>query len=312
MRKTLLAVFITMSLAHAAPAHAGPITWMKSMIRKLRRGPSTTQIAPTSFKVSNIEDSRPTPVAEPAAAPVMALPAAPARPARQAEPIVVRPSVPVAPAVSTPVAAPAARPLPASFALVDPGRSYEGAPAVFASTKPSGTKILYFHGAGAATKDGIIERLAPALHAENVHHEVISLPYDGSKAQIEQMIASAPAGSLIVAGHSAGGAYVAHDLLRKYPAKFKAAFLINPATPVSAQEVPTLLIRGSEDHRFGNEGGANVAQYLAEGGDHSLRFRIGAVGDKQAANASAETAVLVKRTARQIKQFLAQQDRPTR
>lgn len=208
------------------------------------------------------------------------------------------------------VTMPKTRPLPTSYADVDRGHDYEGGPKVFTpSQRAKKTKILYFHGAGANTSDGIIDRLAPALHAQHVDHEIISLPYDASHAQIEQMIGHKDSRPVIVAAHSMGGGYVVHRLLQEYPKKILAAVLINPAAFVVDQPVPTLLIRGTEDHPPEGEGGTNVTLRLAKGADHSLRYRLKSEGDKMIANESPETAKLVKKTAKKIARFLEENTR---
>jgi predicted alpha/beta-hydrolase family hydrolase len=179
----------------------------------------------------------------------------------------------------------------------------------FSQKDPHPVRILYFHGGGAKTKDGIIERMAAAMDSAGVTHEIFSLPYEGNRGQIEELIASSP-GKVILAGHSLGAGYAVNELMRRHAGKIQASFLINPVSAdLRSLNVPTLVIRGSQD--AGASASSleaqfpNVMMYVAKGGDHSLRYRLRESDDRQAANVSEDTKAMNLTVGKEIAEFLS-------
>jgi predicted alpha/beta-hydrolase family hydrolase len=176
----------------------------------------------------------------------------------------------------------AAKPKVKRFKLVQNGdgpptlenpRGYEGNPHVMSAGRSELPKILFLHGLGQPTNNELIGRVVGALRQEGVQNDVVSLPWEADRPTFEKWIKAQP-GSFILSGHSAGGAH-ARDLAESYPDKFKALFLINPATPIRALKVPTLLVRGTEDYITAREGGENVTVLNPLHADHSLRYHPG-------------------------------------
>ena len=149
----------------------------------------------------------------------------------------------------------------------------EGEPHRISAGRSELPTILFLHGAGQVTQNELIGRVVGALREKGVQNDVVSLPWESNTRAFQKWIEAQP-GPFVLSGHSAGGAMATH-LVERYPEKFKALFLINPATRVRDQKVPTLLVRGTEDYASGREGGDNVTIVNPLHADHSLRYHPG-------------------------------------
>jgi predicted esterase len=150
---------------------------------------------------------------------------------------------------------------------------YEGNPHLMSAGHPDLPQIIFLHGAGQETNNELIGRVVGALRKQGVKNDVVSLPWESNLRMFQRWIEAQP-GPFILSGHSAGGA-LARELTERYPEKFKAVFLINPATRIKDLKVPTLLVRGTEDFASGKEGGENVTVLNPLHADHSLRYHPG-------------------------------------
>lgn len=122
-------------------------------------------------------------------------------------------------------------------------------PAIAMRRTPGAGKPLryfWFHGAGQATHNEMVTRLANAFDAAGVAVEIYSMPYQGDDfAAALRMIDDSP-GKVLVGGHSAGGGPV-DAVVRFLPHKLAGIVTVNTVNRPTTEGVPTLHFVGEND-----------------------------------------------------------------
>ena len=206
----------------------------------------------------------------------------------------------------------------ASDHKIAPRGNAEGKPHFYMqSSGVADPKILFLHGSGQNAENEVAARLVAGFREAGKKLTFVSMPWQigENRAELEKYISGAAPNSLVIGGHSAGADH-ALSLMEKFPDRFVSGFAINPTgSPRSSRAVPLLLIRGENDYNSAAAGQevraalqsalSNVGLFLAEQGDHSLRYRKGGETDKDRAAVSAETKILNLMTAQAISEFVA-------